>query len=57
MFVTSFLVVLVMILSACGGATTSKGGAKNSTLTVNTSPKGDFVDNFSPYAPTATDGV
>jgi len=60
MIVSSLLVVLIMILSACGGGgggTASKGGAKNSTLTVNTSPKGDFVNNFSPYAPTATDGV
>ncbi len=57
MLVSSLLVILVLLLSACGGGTASKGGAKNSVLTLSTGPKGDFVDNFSPYAPTASDGV
>lgn len=56
--VTSCLLVLVMLLSACGGGTAAtKGGAKNTTLTLTTGPKGDFTNNFSPYAPTATDGT
>ncbi len=56
--VTSCLLVLVMLLSACGGGTAAtKSGAKNTTLTLTTGPKGDFTNNFSPYAPTATDGT
>ena len=56
--VTSCLVILIMLLSACGGSgATSKNGAKNTTLTLSTGPKGDFTDNFSPYSPTATDGT
>jgi len=56
--VTSCLVILIMLLSACGGSSaTSKSGAKSTTLTLVTSPKGDFTNNFSPYAPSASDGV
>ena len=56
--VTSCLVVLVMLLSACGGGTaTTKSSASNSVLTIAPSPKGDFTENFSPYSPTALDGV
>jgi peptide/nickel transport system substrate-binding protein len=46
-----------MLLSACGGGTANKGGSNNSVLTVSSGPKGDFTDNFSPYAPSALDGV
>ncbi len=56
--VTSCLVVLIMLLSACGGGgATTKGSTKSTTLTLTTGPKGDFTNNFSPYAPTATDGT
>jgi len=56
--VTSCLVVLIMLLSACGGGSaTTKSGSKNAVLTLTTGPKGDFTNNFSPYAPTATDGT
>ncbi len=56
--VTSCLVVLVMLLSACGGGTAAtKSSTKSSVLTLTTGPKGDFTNNFSPYAPTATDGT
>jgi len=55
---TSLFVVLVLILSACGGsANNTNKSAKNTAMTIVTSPKGDFVNNFSPYAPTASDGV
>ncbi|GAC1428550.1 MAG: ABC transporter substrate-binding protein [Ktedonobacteraceae bacterium] len=58
MIVTSCLVVLVMLLSACGGGgAATKGSAKSSTLTLTTGPRGDFTNNFSPYAPTATEGT
>lgn len=58
MVVTSCLLFLTLLLSACGGGgAATKSGSKNTTLTIVTSPKGDFTENFSPYAPTATDGV
>ena len=58
MIVTSCLVVLVMLLSACGGGSSAnKSSAKNAVLTIAPSPKGDFTENFSPYSPTALDGV
>ncbi len=59
MIMTSCLVVLVMLLSACGGGGSSanKSSAKNAVLTIAPSPKGDFTENFSPYSPTALDGI
>ncbi len=54
---TFCLVILTTLLSACGGSSANKNTAKNTTLTIAPSPKGDFTENFSPYSPTALDGV
>lgn len=51
---TSFLLVLITLLSACGGAAATppskSSGANTSVLTVVPSPVGDFTKNFSPFA-------
>ncbi len=55
---TLCLIILTILLSACGGSSaTNKSNTKNTTLTIAPSPKGDFTENFSPYSPTALDGV
>ena len=51
--VLSGLVVLMLLLSACGGGsgtgTTATSGPKNSVLTIVPSPEGDFTRNFDPF--------
>ncbi len=50
MTVSVFLVVLTLILSACGGgSTTAQTGTKSSVLTIVPSPNGDFTENFNPF--------
>ncbi|QBD83635.1 ABC transporter substrate-binding protein [Ktedonosporobacter rubrisoli] len=54
------LLLCMLLLAACGGSggtTTASNGAANSVLTIVTSPKGDFTENFSPFSPTALDGA
>lgn len=49
----TLLMVLTLMLAACGGGTTpgqSSNGTKNSVLTVVPSPIGDFAKAFSPYS-------
>src|SRR5437762_5788696 len=57
----TLLVLLTLVLAACGGGTTpgqpSSNGAKNSVLTVVPSPIGDYTKAFSPYVATPRSGT
>jgi peptide/nickel transport system substrate-binding protein len=51
-FVISLLLVLIMVLSACGANKTSSSNSKyGGVLTVVPGPYGNFTDNFAVYAP------
>ncbi|GHO59778.1 ABC transporter substrate-binding protein [Ktedonobacter robiniae] len=56
---TTLLLVLGMVLAACGGSTGSGSGqnAHNNYLTISTGPTGDFTKNFGPYTPNANPGT
>lgn len=53
-FIFPALLALMVLLAACGGATTGKGSSGPSTLTANPAPKGDFIANFNPFISSQT---
>lgn len=58
MAVFSLLVLLLIVLSACGPAnSTHSSASKSSVLTIVPSPKGDFTNGFSPYSSSVNYGA
>lgn len=51
------LALLLVILAACGQGSGNVNKPKSSVLTVVPSPKGDFTNGFSPYAPSPNYGA
>lgn len=54
--VISFLMLLALILTACGQGAAVTNKPKSTVLTIVPSPKGDFTNGFSPYSATANYG-
>ncbi|GHO52521.1 ABC transporter substrate-binding protein [Ktedonobacter robiniae] len=58
MWLCSLLVILTMLLVACGGNSTSSGNSsKKSVLNIGAHVGGDFTKALSPYNPNANEGV
>src|SRR5207248_2959237 len=53
----SFLVILAIVLAACGGTNTAHKVNKNSSLTLLANASGDYPRNFNPYSPSAISGT
>src|SRR5260370_35260520 len=54
--VSSLLALFLILLAACGQASSTSTTPKNSVLTIVPSPKGDFTNGFTPFSGSALYG-
>ena len=57
MLLLSGLIILSVVLSACGGGTTVHKTNQNSSLTLLANASGDYPRNFNPYSPSVIGGT
>lgn len=53
-FILPALLVLMLVLAACGGPSTANKASGTSVLTANPAPKGNFTANFNPFISSQT---
>ncbi len=57
MLLLSGLIILSVVLAACGGSTTVHKANQNSSLTLLANASGDYPRNFNPYSPSVISGT
>src|SRR5881392_743420 len=57
MLLLSGLIILSVVLAACGGSTTVHKTNKNASLTLLANASGDYPRNFNPYSPSVISGT
>src|SRR5947209_8555843 len=57
MLLLSGLIILSLVLAACGGSATVHKANQNSSLTLLANASGDYPRNFNPYSPSAISGT
>jgi peptide/nickel transport system substrate-binding protein len=57
MLLLSSLIILSVVLAACGGSTTVHKTNQNSSLTLLANASGDYPRNFNPYSPSVIGGT
>jgi peptide/nickel transport system substrate-binding protein len=57
MLLLSSLIILSVVLAACGGSTTVHKTNQNSSLTLLANASGDYPRNFNPYSPSVISGT